>query len=57
MSRNAMNVEGLGPSIIEQMLARELISHAADIYYLDAEEVAQMDKMGEKSADNLLRCD
>lgn len=50
-----MNVEGLGPSIIEQMLARELISHAADIYYLDAEEVAQMDKMGEKSADNLLR--
>lgn len=55
VSRNAMNVEGLGPSIIEQMLARELIAHAADIYYLDAEEVAQMDKMGEKSADNLLR--
>lgn len=55
VSRTAMNVEGLGPSIIEQMLARGLISHAADIYYLKAEEVAQMDKMGEKSADNLLR--
>lgn len=55
VSRTAMNVEGLGPSIIEQLLARGLISHAADIYYLKAEEVAQMDKMGEKSADNLLR--
>lgn len=55
VSRGAMNVEGLGPSIIEQLLARGLISHAADIYYLKAEEVAQMDKMGEKSADNLLR--
>lgn len=55
VSRGAMNVEGLGPSIIEQMLARALISHAADIYYLKAEDVAKMDKMGEKSADNLLR--
>lgn len=55
VSRNAMNVDGLGPSIIEQMLAREMIAHAADLYYLNAEEVAQMEKMGEKSADNLLR--
>ena len=55
VSRNAMNVDGLGPSIIEQMLARNMIAHAADLYYLKAEEVAEMEKMGEKSADNLLR--
>lgn len=54
VSRNAMNIDGLGPSIIEQMLERKMIAHAADIYYLKAEEIADMDKMGEKSASNLM---
>lgn len=55
VSRNAMNIDGMGPSIIEQMLERKMISRAADIYYLDAEQIAVMDKMGEKSAENLIR--
>ncbi|MDD6483686.1 MAG: NAD-dependent DNA ligase LigA [Clostridiales bacterium] len=54
VSRTAMDIEGLGPSIIEQMLEREMISSAADLYYIHAEEIADMDKMGEKSANNLI---
>ena len=49
-----MNIDGLGPSIIEQMLERHLIETAADLYYVQAEDIADMDKMGEKSAQNLI---
>ena len=54
VSRNAMDIDGLGPSIIEQMLDRDLIETAADLYYVAAEDIADMDKMGEKSAQNLI---
>ncbi len=54
VSRDAMDIEGLGPSIIEQMLDKEMISTAADLYNLKISEISKMDKMGEKSAQNLL---
>lgn len=54
VSRDAMNIDGLGPSIIEQMLDRNLIETAADLYYLKPESIADMDKLGEKSANNLI---
>lgn len=54
VSRDAMDIDGLGASIIEQMLKLGLISDAADLYYVKAEDIANMDKMGEKSANNLL---
>lgn len=54
VSRDAMNIDGLGPSIIEQLLERNLIETAADLYYLKAEDIADMEKMGEKSAQNLM---
>ena len=54
VSRTAMNIDGLGPSIIEQMLERNLIKTAADLYYVKAEDIADMDKLGEKSAQNLI---
>lgn len=54
VSRNAMDIDGLGPSIIEQMLEKKLIETAADLYYLSIDDISQMDKMGEKSAQNLL---
>lgn len=54
VSRSAMDIDGLGPSIISQMLDRNMIENAADLYYLDSEEVAAMDKMGKKSAENLM---
>ncbi len=54
VSRNAMDIDGLGPSIIEQMLDRGMIETAADLYYLKAEDIAVMDKLGDKSAQNLI---
>ena len=54
VSRNAMDIDGLGPSIIEQMIEKDLIETAADLYYVKAEDIAEMDKMGEKSAQNLI---
>lgn len=53
-SRDAMDIEGLGPAIVEQMIDRGLISSVADLYYINKEDIADMDKMGNKSAENLL---
>lgn len=54
VSKPAMDIEGAGPSLIEQLLDRKMIETAADLYYLNSEEISKMDKMGEKSAQNLL---
>ena len=54
VSRDAMDIDGLGPSIIEQMLDKKMISTPADLYNLNVDEISKMDKMGEKSAKNLL---
>ena len=53
-SREAMDIEGLGISVCESLIAGGLVSSAADLYYLRKEEVAKLERMGEKSADNLL---
>ena len=54
VSRNAMDIDGMGESIAEQMLDKKVISDAADLYYIKAESVEEMDKMGQKSAANLI---
>lgn len=54
-SRNAMDIDGLGGSRVQLLLDEGLIKDAADIYYLKAEELMRLEKMGEKSADNLLQ--
>ena len=53
-SKDAMNIDGLGPQIVEALLKNELISDAADLYALRVEELAELDRMGEKSATNLV---
>jgi len=55
-SRDAMNIEGLGPAIIEALLSRGFISGVADLYYLHLrkEELVKMERMGKKSTENLL---
>ena len=53
-SRDAMDIEGMGPAMVEKLLENELISSVYDIYTLKAEDVAGLDKMGEKSASNLI---
>jgi DNA ligase (NAD+) len=52
-SRKAMNIEGLGEALVEQMLKHSLIGDIADIYYLDREKLINLERMGEKSTDNL----
>ncbi len=54
VSRRAMDIEGLGSKIIEQLVAADRIHTPADIFTLTREEVAEMERMGEKSADNLV---
>ncbi len=54
VSRDAMDIEGLGPQIIEKLLENKLIQSSADLYFLQKEQLSALDKMGEKSAENLL---
>ena len=54
-SRDAMDIEGLGPAVIQQMIDGGLVHSAADLYYLHAQDIAQLDRMGEKSAENAIR--
>lgn len=53
-SRNAMNIEGLGEAIITQFFEQGLIKDAADLYYLDFDRIVNLERMGPKSAQNLL---
>ncbi|NSL53024.1 NAD-dependent DNA ligase LigA [Calidifontibacillus erzurumensis] len=55
VSRNAMNIEGLGEKVITQLFAANLIHDVADIYTLDRDELLKLERMGEKSVDNLLK--
>lgn len=53
-SRGAMNIEGLGEALIAQLLARDLVRNFADLYHLDHETLAGLERMGDRSAANLL---
>jgi DNA ligase (NAD+) len=53
-ARHAMNIDGLGEKIAVQLLEKELIRDFADIYKLDLETLSNLERMGEKSAQNLL---
>ena len=53
-SKDAMNIDGLGPQIVDALLKSGLIADAADLYTLRAEEIADLERMGEKSAQNLV---
>ena len=54
VSREAMNIDGLGESIIEQLIEKGLINNIADIYYLTYEDISSLKKDGEKFTQNLL---
>jgi DNA ligase (NAD+) len=54
VSRDAMNIDGLGPAVIQQLLEARLIQDAADLYFLKYEALLQLERMGKKSAENLL---
>lgn len=52
-SRDAMDIEGLGDALLNKLVEQNMIKTAADIYSLDFDKIAEMDKMGKKSAENL----
>lgn len=54
VSRKAMNVDGLGDKLVDQLVEEELISCVADLYRLNTGQLAALERMGEKSADNLV---
>ena len=53
-SRNAMDIEGLGPAIIDQLVEKGLIKNISDLYFLKRDDLISLERMAEKSADNLL---
>ena len=53
-SRDAMDIEGMGPSVVDSLLAAGLVSDPGDFYRLKQEDIEQIERMGEKSAANLV---
>ncbi len=53
-SRNAMDIEGVGPALIDQLIDRELIRDPADLYSLTADQLLSLERMGSKSAQNVI---
>jgi len=53
-SRSAMNIEGLGESLIDQLVTKEIVHDCADIYHLFGEQLAGLERMGKKSAANVM---
>ena len=53
-SREAMDIEGLGISVCESLINSGLVSSAADLYYLEQDKIAELERMGDKSAANLI---
>ena len=53
-SKGAMNIDGLGPQIVNALLENKLITNCADLYTLSTDDVARIDRMGQKSAQNLI---
>ncbi len=54
-SRDAMDIDGLGPALVDQLLERGMVKNPADLYRLTAEEIQKLDRIAEKSARNLLQ--
>jgi DNA ligase (NAD+) len=53
-SRKVMNIEGLGEALVTQLLERQLLTSVAGVYYLDEEQLLQLERIGKKSAQSLL---
>lgn len=53
--RNQMDIENLGPALIDQLVEKDLVKHFADLYRLRSEQLINLERMGKKSADNLIK--
>jgi len=53
-SKRAMDIEGLGEKLIEQLVDNQIVKDVSDIYYLKKDDLLKLERMGEKSADNII---
>ena len=53
--RNAMDIEGLGTAVVEQLVEKEMVADVGDLYRLDVETLADLDRLAQKSAENLVQ--
>lgn len=53
-SREAMNIDGLGPALIDQMVDNDLLKDVADLFFVTKESITKLERMGDKSAENLI---
>lgn len=51
-SRDAMDIDGMGPAVMRQLIDRDLVKNPADLYFLTTDQLASLDRMGKKSAQN-----
>lgn len=54
VSRNAMDIDGLGPAVLELLVSKDLVKSPVDIYKLKSEDISTLERMGEQSASNIL---
>ncbi|MBS7175948.1 MAG: NAD-dependent DNA ligase LigA [Clostridiales bacterium] len=54
-SRDAMNIDGLGPAILKMLVEKDFVHDEADLYFLNREDLIDLERMGEKSVDNLFQ--
>ena len=55
VARDAMDIEGLGPAVLEQLVANNLIKSPADLYKLTSDDISNLERKAEKSANNLIK--
>lgn len=55
VSRDAMDIEGVGPAVLQQMIEADMVRSPADLYYLEEQAVAKLERMGKKSAQNVMK--
>ena len=55
VSRDAMDIEGVGPAVLQQMIEVDMVRSPADLYYLEEQSVAKLERMGKKSAQNVMK--
>ncbi len=54
-SRDAMDIEGMGPAVVSQFVQNDILRDAADLYFITKEDIAGLERHGDKSADNLIK--
>ncbi len=55
VKRDTMNIEGVGPALVEQLIANDLVANIADLYFLEQDDLIELERMGQKSSTNVIQ--